>query len=264
MIDAGGSRASDAQESYWHRSTGGSYPPADLARGQALLLDLGLLREDEGTLHPTFDLAELLAGSADDALVAFLLRLGARDPQLVAPLDEEAFVDLLPDVERREELLLQLAQRHEDDRNAAIGDVGERMVVAAARTELAQLGRADLARDVRRVSLVSDQLGYDVRAPRLQGPPRRLEVKSTTSIAQHVEVFISRSEADTGRKTDGWNLVVCHVGNVDRAEGTIVGWWSYGGLADRLPRDVDSGSWQQARLTLRVSDAHPGLPSAAL
>lgn len=264
MIDAAGSRTSDAHESYWHRSTGGRYPPADLALGQALLLDLGLLLEDEGTLHPTFDLSELLAGSADDAVVAFLMRLAARDPQLAAPRDEEALLDLLPDAERREELLLQLGRRHDQERNAVIGDVGERLVVANARTELAQLGRADLAREVCRVSLISDQLGYDVRAPRLQGPPRRLEVKSSTSVEQHVEVFLSRNEADAGRKTDGWSLVVCHVVNVERAEGSILGWWSYEGLAHQFPRDVDGGTWQQARLTLSISDAHPGLPGAVL
>ncbi len=42
------------------------------------------------------------------------------------------------------------------------------------------MGRSDLARDVRRVSLLSDQLGYDVNAPRVAGPPRLLEVKATT------------------------------------------------------------------------------------
>ena len=59
---------------------------------------------------------------------------------------------------------------------------------------LRALGHHDLARAVRRVSLVSDQLGYDIRAPHIERPPRLLEVKATTSVANDVfSCFVSRN-----------------------------------------------------------------------
>lgn len=266
MIDTGGSLTSDAQESYWHRATGGHHPPADLTLGQALLVDVGLLIHEGTMLHPTPGLTELLAGSADDALAAFVTLAATNTLHIIGDLDEQALVDLVPDADLREQLLLQLARRHDTERQAAIGGAGERLVVAEARTELEQLGRPDLAREVRRVSLTSDQLGYDVRAPCLQGPPRRLEVKATTSPGdtQVVDIFVSRNEVHTGQSTDGWRLVVCCITNIDDALGSVLGWWSYDDLVERLPRDVDGGLWQQAKITLTVADAQPGLPSAIL
>jgi hypothetical protein len=70
----------------------------------------------------------------------------------------------LPDAQRRQELLLALAQRFDDTHRRLIGEIGEDLVLEAARAELQQVGHADLARSVRRVSLTSDQLGYDVTA----------------------------------------------------------------------------------------------------
>ncbi|MHB2001653.1 MAG: hypothetical protein ACYCSI_15940 [Solirubrobacteraceae bacterium] len=46
IVDTQGSFVADVHESYWHRATGGRYPPADLALGQALLVDVGLVIED--------------------------------------------------------------------------------------------------------------------------------------------------------------------------------------------------------------------------
>ncbi len=51
------------QESYWHHATGGIFAPADLDRGQHLLLNLGLLVELDGKLTPAAELAQLLEGS---------------------------------------------------------------------------------------------------------------------------------------------------------------------------------------------------------
>jgi hypothetical protein len=263
IIDARGSPIADALESYWHHATGGRHPPGDLALGQALLVDVGLLLDNGATLRPTPRLAELLAGSADDALAALTAHVATTAPEIGPELDERAFGDLVPDALRREELLLQLARRHDDEYRAAIGAAGERVVVAQARAELEQLDRPALAREVRRVSLISDQLGYDVHAPRLQGPPRRLEVKATTSPADAlIDIFISRNEAHAGESIEGWSLVVCRVTDIDEADGLILGWWSYSDLVKRLPRDVEGGEWRQAKITLSVREARVGLPSA--
>jgi hypothetical protein len=70
IVDGLGSRAVDAQESYWHHATGGTFSPSDLRLGERLLLDAGLLLDIGGTFLPTVDLRELLAGTIEDALVA--------------------------------------------------------------------------------------------------------------------------------------------------------------------------------------------------
>lgn len=267
IIDASGSPTADAQESYWHRATGGRYPPADLALGQTLLIDLGLVIERDGVLHLTDALAELLNGTAEDAPAALTARLAETVPDLATRLDARTLSDLIFDPDLRDELLLQLAQRVDDGRHALVGAAGERLVVAEARRELQQLDRPDLARQVRRVSLTSDQLGYDVRAPRLEGQPRRLEVKATAGdepSSPDVRIFLSRNEAETGRRLVGWSLVCCHITDLDTAAGTVLGWWPYEALAERLPQDVGGGRWAQAELTLALADARAGLPSAIL
>jgi hypothetical protein len=265
VVDARGSRAADAAESYWHRATGGQHPPSDLTLGQTLLIDLGLLIDDRDVLRPTTELLDLLAGTVDDALADLIARTVSIRPELIPQLDEQSLIDLVPDAERREHLLLQLAQRYNDALRTAIGAVGEQLVVAQARHELQHLDRPDLAREVRRVSLVSDQLGYDVIAPCLQGSPRRLEVKATTRpTTDAADVFLTRNEARVGEADPAWKLVLCHVTDLEHAIGEVIGWWSYADLAGHLPVDVGSGSWQQARISLPVSDMRPELPSAVI
>jgi len=82
-----------------------------------------------------------------------------------------------------------------------VGEIGEDIVTGAARSELLDLGHADLARAVRRVSLISDQLGYDVVAPRVGGPNRLLEVKATTGPHDDpIRIHLSRNEAAVGAR----------------------------------------------------------------
>src|SRR5262245_27256023 len=65
-IDERGSRIVDAQESYWHKATGGLFAPPDLERGQRLLVDCGLVEERDGILYPRVELKQILDGAADD------------------------------------------------------------------------------------------------------------------------------------------------------------------------------------------------------
>lgn len=265
VIGTRGSRAVDAKESYWHCATGGFHSPRDLALGEALLVDLGLLVHDCEVLRPSDELAEMLAGSFEDAVADIVCRTLVLVPPPVGTTDRDGLLAAIPDIERREQLLLELARRHDDERRAAIGAAGERLVVAEARAELKHLARPDLARSVRRVSVVSDQLGYDVIAPCLQGAPRRLEVKTTTHWeAPTAHIYLTRNEAGAGQYIDGWKLVLCSITDIHRAEGNIVGWWSYADLTERLPHDVDGGEWQQAKVSLQVSPSRAGLPSAVV
>ncbi|HWX98140.1 MAG TPA: DUF3883 domain-containing protein [Solirubrobacteraceae bacterium] len=264
IVDQRGSMAAEAEESYWHHATGGTFAPADLDRGERLLLDAGLLVDRNGKLTPTPQLAQLLEGSAPDALAALTRRVIA----VIAPTDLEEpaaaaqLAELVPDAARREQLLMDLQRRFDDTRQRLIGEVGEELVMGAARSELRAMGRGDLAREVQRVSLLSDQLGYDIRAPRVTGARRLLEVKATTAAAtpSSLAIHLSRNEADTGARFPDWALVACVVENIDQRLGHIVGWCSSQALADLLPLDGLASRWEQACIDLPLERLSPGLP----
>ena len=248
-----------ARESYWHRATSGQFSPADLRLGEDALVEAGfLLRyDDQLTLTPL--LRELVDADVEDAVEALAVALLARWQAVVGDPSEiqELAGGLVEDPARREELLLALGQHFDDAHQREIGAVGEELVVAAARAELDALGHESLARQVRRVSLVSDQLGYDVTAPRVGGSPRLLEVKST---AGRGVVFLSRNEADTGRRFDDWSLVLCAIDDVGARTGTISGWCRHSDLAVLLPADRPGGRWESASIEVSRLELRPGLP----
>lgn len=262
MIDAEGSPVSQARESYWHKATGGEFSAASIAVGEALLIDLGLLFERNGRLHPTAALEELLEGSLEDALSTLALEASCLTTDSInGPGDLE---DLVPDPERREEMLLVRATRFDDRLRRRIGELGEEIALNAARSELLRLNRPDLARLARRVSLVSDALGYDISAPRLIGRPRLLEVKSTTREEDPTPIHISRNEADTGNSYVDWFLVVCRIHDLDARTGELLGWCQPASFRDRLPIDAELGRWESAEIAIPVGDLMPNLPLATL
>lgn len=262
MIDADGSLVLQAREAYWHKATGGEFSAASIAVGEVLLIDLGLLVERDGRLHLTVGLEELLHGSINDAISMIALEASfiANNP-VEQPPD---LTDLVPDPERREEILIARARRYDDQHRRRIGELGEEIVVQAARSELAELNRPDLARLVRRVSLESDALGYDVSAPRLIGRPRLLEVKATTRGDDPISFHISRNEADTGSSYLDWSLVVCRVHDLDHRSGELLGWCQLAQFRDRLPMDTEHGRWDSAEISIPLDDLMPKLPLASL
>jgi Domain of unknown function (DUF3883) len=264
IVDQRGSFAAEAQESYWHHATGGTFAPADLNRGEKLLLDIGLLVERDGRLTPTPQLAQLLQGSAADALAALAQQVlaAAGLPQAHAPGFAAQLAELVPDAALREQLLLALARRFDSTRQVLIGEIGEELVMNALRNELSSMGRRDLALQVRHVSLLSDQLGYDISAPRVAGAPRLLEVKATTvdRDPHSLAIHLSRNEADTGTSFTDWALVATVVDNIDDRQGRIIGWCPAKALADLLPVDAHACRWEQALIELPVDRLSPGLP----
>ncbi len=170
--------------------------------------------------------------------------------------------ELVPDAARREQLLLALAYRFDNTRQLLIGEIGEELIIHELRHELRALGRDDLALEVRRVSLLSDQLGYDICAPRVAGAPRLLEVKATTvdTDPRSVSIHLSRNEADTGARFPDWSLVACVVESIQYRQGRIVGSCTTGALADLLPVDGYASRWEQAFIELPVDRLSPGLP----
>lgn len=256
-----------ARESYWHHATGGTFSPADLGLGEQLLIDCRLVTVQDGTLTPSDELAELLEGTADDAII-YICRSVLAAP--LAGLDiEPGSVDglaaglepMVADEDRRRELLLEFGRIFDDTRRTLIGRIGEECVVERARHELRALGHDDLARLVRRVSLISDQLGYDVLAPRIAGRPRLLEVKTVVRRPQvEFKFFISRNEIITGLRTSDWAIVACAVLDEEARRAEILGWAPAETLRDRLPVDVKHGHWTEARLSLPLDQLFDGLP----
>ncbi|MDE0046008.1 MAG: DUF3883 domain-containing protein [bacterium] len=81
-----------------------------------------------------------------------------------------------------------------DERNRALGHLGERLALAHERAMLARAGRADLARDVRWISQEDgDGAGYDIASFTPEGAVRLLEVKTTKGYAR-TPFWISRNE----------------------------------------------------------------------
>jgi hypothetical protein len=264
LIDVEGSLVSQARESYWHKASGGEFSAASIAVGEQLLLDTGLLVERDGRLHLTQPLEEILDGSIEDALFSLALEASSMPQGPVDPQPAVGLEDLVPDPERREELLLSRAQRFDDRQRRLVGEIGEELVLAAARQELHELNRGDLARRVRRVSLESDALGYDISAPRLIGRPRMLEVKATTRAEDPLRIHISRNEARTGTDYPDWSLVVCHVADVEARTGELRGWCAASAFSARLPLDPDQGRWEQAEIEISSGELMPKLPLATL
>jgi hypothetical protein len=52
IVDQSGSRAVNAEESYWHHATGGTFSLPDLQLGEDFLCTVGLLVDVNGTLMP--------------------------------------------------------------------------------------------------------------------------------------------------------------------------------------------------------------------
>ena len=182
--------------------------------------------------------------------------------ELVPDEVEDALAAVIGDPDRRETFLLAQGRKVDANERSAIGAQGEKAVVAACRLELLELGEEEAAMEVKAVSEISDQLGFDVVAPRVDGTLRRLEVKTTRSVASVVTVFITRNEFETGLADPNWQLVVVRA-NRDGGH-SVLGYVGGGDIAGLMPEDRDdAGSWQVTRVRLPLEGLLEGLPPAA-
>lgn len=259
VLGHGSSPVIVAHESYWRRATGGVFSPADLRVGEDLLVAAGFVLREPDQLTVLPHLSELVDGDVDNAIEAIasaILGQHAGDTSVAAVV-----ANLIDDPERREALLLALGRRFDDEFARQLGALGEEIVVAYARAELHSLGHADLARLVRRVSLISDQLGYDVTAPRVGSEsPRLLEVKTTTESDGSGVFYMSRNEADVANRFSSWALVLCVVEDLEARTGAIAGWCQVSELAPMLPTDAPGGRWQSAAIEIERIRWQPGIP----
>lgn len=275
VCDGAGAEVAVVHQSYLRLPTGGLYHFEDLEKGERLLLRCGLLTLNGSVLYPSEQLRALQGLPTDEASQILLalaaqqapplwLHSAVRDeavwPELISDADEQTLSQLIPDPDQREAFLLALANRFQGAPLTHLGELGECAVVNRCRQELANVGRHDLADAVQRVSLISDQLGYDVVAPTLTGRPRRMEVKTTGSSAQtHIEIYLSRNEAAVALRDPAWALVLCRACDPSRAE--VVGWCRAETFAPALPCDKHPrGRWTQAKLQINRDALKEGLP----
>jgi hypothetical protein len=123
---------------------------------------------------------------------------------------------------------------------------------------LAANGKESLLEKVVHVSLISDQLGYDIKAPDGHGGVHRLEVKTCSTSAGDFVIYLSRNEADTGKRDPTWHVVICRYSD---GHAEVIGWVPFVSLAPRLPADPASGGqWVTAQLRFELREITPGLP----
>lgn len=275
VLDQVGNTELSLAASYDQLATGGLYRSQDLRAGHALLQRAQLVVSRNGDHVPTGTLRDLCSLPDDVAAELLLQELMLEEPPLwlyaavvddevrwenVPEADQEALEQLLNEASRREALLMSVGRTLDAAQLAEQGARGEEYVVELCRRHLRNLDRPDLAGAVSRVSLRSDELGYDVTSPDTAGRRHRIEVKTTSSAsAGRVEFFLSRNEASVGSRDPGWSLVVVRRNRNDELE--LVGWCSSVTLAPHLPKDVSSrGRWASVRISIAITDFQPGLP----
>lgn len=275
VLDQAGNTATSLSMSYDQLATGGLYRSQDLQAGHALLQRAHLVIVDGGHHVPTPTLLSL-CGLPDDVAAELLLQeLLVEEPPLwlyaavvddqvrwenVPEADQEALEQLLEDATRREALLMNVGRTLDAAQLAERGAQGEEFVVELCRKYLCERDRPDLSAAVSRVSLRSDELGYDVTSPDTTGHRHRIEVKTTSSASMgRVEFFLSRNEATVGERDPGWSLVAVRRNRDNSLE--LIGWCSSVSLLSHLPRDVSNqGRWASVRLSVAMIDFQPGLP----
>lgn len=229
-----------ARNAYRTLSTGGEHSSVELVSGEDLLVDLGLVTRTSAMLRPSVRPELAIHTLAEGDIVRVISSLaGAGDAEVPRP------------------------ERNVAEFLAALGAAGEEAVAAACRADLGARRAPDLARAVERVSLISDRFGFDVRAPRIGGAPRLLEVKTQVGDAPAAFRFhLTRHEYDVGRDEADWSLVACAARSGDLTAIEIGGWCSADTLRPYLPHDAN-GRWTEAVVVLPRSAFRPGLPPAA-
>ena len=191
IVGEGRNAEAAVRSSYWSTASGGTLSSDGLLQAEIWLVDQGWLTREGDTIRASArcralpddeveaarELARAIILDSPPTWLRVVAARGELRPQLL-PAQVERMLDDMFSLEERDALLLAAALKHDEEALRTLGAAGEEAVVTACREFLEQHGHPDLARSVRRVSLISDALGYDVACPRPAGSrvPSRSEV----------------------------------------------------------------------------------------
>jgi len=130
-----------------------------------------------------------------------------------------------------------------------IGAAGEEFVLQTIRSIFLNVNRPDLVRLARRVSLISDEFGYDIEVTTPSGIGLNIEVKSSVEMPKdRVEFFMTRHESMVSRNLQNWYLVSCYLADIERPAGEIIGWIDSSILVDVWPFDSAVSYWKLSQI----------------
>ena len=281
LIGESGELERKVRQSWVNLPIGGRVDIHDLSFALSELKKIGLITERDGFLSGTSEALDACQADGMDAerLLYFVILQTAMPIWVISGTGNGDVIhdELIPDQElslleqlfesseSRESFLLSLARKFDNESQAQTGLEGELFVLSLCSQELENAGRTDLIPKVVHVSLISDQLGYDIVAPNISGENRRLEVKSTRAIGANGRFYISRNEFEVGLRDPNWFLVLVKVGEPNE----LLGWIEAPAIVGCSPTDtcdeaIGNGRWEVAKMTIPSSAIQRGLPFGSI
>lgn len=243
VIDSNGSLVDNVNNSYKRLSTNGIFTSNELVIGGRLLIDVGLVVEENNFLHLS-SLAKSLRDGEEKHLKAVIFasaqRLIENESKFLAKNLDSVFspTSNIPKSQTINHAVLE-----------KIGAVGEEIVLQNIRSIFLNKNRSDLARLVKRVSLISDEFGYDIEVVTPGGTNLKIEVKSSVEMPKDkVEFFITRHESVVSCNSQNWYLIFCFVSDVESSVGEVIGWIDNSTLIKAWPVDSAFSSWKLAEI----------------
>lgn len=243
VIDLKGSLVDSVNHSYTKLSTNGVFTSSELALGGRLLIDVGLVVEENNFLYLS-NVAKSLRDGEEDHLKKVILisakRLSENESKFSVKDADSVFspINNIPKLQTLNHAVLE-----------KIGAAGEEFVLQTIRSIFLNINRPDLARLARRVSLISDEFGYDIEVTTPSGIGLNIEVKSSVEMPKdRVEFFMTRHESIVSRNLQNWYLVSCYLADVERPAGEIIGWIDSSILVEAWPIDSAVSYWKLSKI----------------
>lgn len=243
VIDLKGSLVDNVNHSYTKLSTNGVFTSSELALGGRLLIDLGLVVEDNNFLYLSNAAKSLRDGEENHLKKVILIsakRLLENESKFSVKDADSVFspINNIPKLQTLNHAILE-----------KIGAAGEEFVLQTIRSIFLNINRPDLARLARRVSLISDEFGYDIEVTTPSGIGLNIEVKSSVEMPKdRVEFFMTRHESMVSRNLQNWYLVSCYLADVECPAGEIIGWIDSSILVDVWPFDSAVSHWKLSQI----------------
>lgn len=95
-------------------------------------------------------------------------------------------------------------------KNKKLGERGEKIAMDLEKKRLLNAGKKDLAKMIKRVSLISDSLGYDILSYETDGTKRLIEVKATRSKVGSANFFFTENELRTAKENDNYYIYMVY------------------------------------------------------